>query len=274
VQYLSMSKRVVLWTASRCVSTAFERSMMELESCKVFHEPFYHSFYYGPERQSERFKHHSPDEKKSYGAIEKALVADYDGIELVFSKDMAYYIRNRFEEVIQGGLCQFQHTFLIRSPSKAIRSFYEGCINKLGPGWEIFDPDESGFKELLELYKFIVARKEKYPIVVDADDLLQDPEGIMRAYFEGIGVKFDKRILEWEARPVPAWDACGGWHDNALYSTGFGRKDFNKSKINGYEMTDEESLPDSIMEAIETSMLYYKELHKNRITAKRGAEEK
>jgi len=265
---------VVLWTAPRCVSTAFERSMMELENCKTFHEPYLQSFYFGAERQSERYKHFDPDEKKTYDAIGEMLEKEYDGIELVFSKDMAYYMCNHFQELIHGRLRQFQHTFLIRSPAKSIRSFYLGSINKVQPGWDYFDPDEGGFKELLELYRFIAAKKDKNPIVVDADDLLEDPEGIMRAYCEGIGVTFDRKMLEWKNRCIPEWNVCGSWHDNVRNSSGFRRKDPNKSKVIGNNNAEEEGLPDIVMQNIEESMPYYQELFKKRIAPEKAREKK
>ena len=265
---------MVLWTAPRCVSTAFERAMMELENCKTFHEPYLQSFYFGPERQSERYKHLNPDAKKTYDAIGKMLKKEYDGIELVFSKDMAYYMHNHFEELIHGGLQQFQHTFLIRNPAKSIRSFYVGSISKVQSGWDHFDPDECGFKELFELYKFIVAKKDKNPIVVEADDLLEDPEGIMRAYCEGIGVTFDRNMLEWKNRCIPEWNVCGGWHDNVRNSSGFRRKDPEKLKIIRNQNAEEERLPDIVVQKLEESIPYYQELFKKRIAPKSTAEKK
>lgn len=44
--------RIFLWTAPRCISTAFERSVMEVGGGKLFHEPYTSSYYFGPERIS------------------------------------------------------------------------------------------------------------------------------------------------------------------------------------------------------------------------------
>ena len=214
-----MTKRVFLWTAPRCVSSAFERSIRELENTKVFHELYTDAYYFGPERQSDRCKQQTPDEKMTYQTVGKILLKKYDGIDLVFLKDMAYAIDNHFEEFLDGDIRSFQHTFLIRNPKKAIPSLYSASVNKQLTGWEYFDPKEGGFKEMFELYRFIAANKDSNPIIVDADDLLEDPEGTMRAYCEGIGVRFDKKMLEWEPGPVPDWEMCVGWHENVLKSS-------------------------------------------------------
>jgi len=269
-----MTKRVFLWTAPRCVSTAFERSIMELENSKIFHEPYSWAYYFGPERQSERYKHQSPDEKQTYQTVGKSLVKEYDGIDLVFSKDMAYAIYKHFDEFLKDGVRNFQHTFLIRNPKKAIPSLHAASVNKQLTGWEYFDPKEGGFKQMFELYRFIVANKDSNPVIVDADDLLEDPEGIMRAYCEGIGAKFDKKMLEWEPGPVPDWDVWAGWHENALKSSGFRRQDPNKSKINEKKKVEEERLPNIVMQTIERSMPFYEELYKKRVRPKSATEKK
>jgi len=45
-----MATQVFLWSAPRCLSTAFERSMRELNEVKVLHEPLLAPYYMGPER--------------------------------------------------------------------------------------------------------------------------------------------------------------------------------------------------------------------------------
>eukprot|EP00112_Aurelia_sp_Birch-Aquarium-sp1_P025371 Seg8401.1 transcript_id=Seg8401.1/GoldUCD/mRNA.D3Y31 product="Branched-chain-amino-acid aminotransferase-like protein 2" protein_id=Seg8401.1/GoldUCD/D3Y31 len=263
-----MTKRVFLWTSPRCVSTAFERSIMELDNSKIFHEPYSWAYYFGPERQSSRYKHQQTDSKHCYKAIGKTLLKEYDGIDLVFSKDMAYAIDENFDEMLCDGIRNFKHTFLIRDPKKAIPSLYAASVNKNLTGWEYFDPKEGGFPQLGQLYRFITEKLDEAPVIVDADDLLENPEGIMQAYCEGIGVRFDKKILEWEPGPVPDWDVWAGWHENALKSSGFRRQDPNKSKIDASKMEEEERLPNIVMQTIERSMPFYEELYKNRVKAK------
>ena len=51
-----MSHRVVfLWTVPRSVSTSFERMMSARGDHTVLDEPFSRSYYYGPDRRSDRY---------------------------------------------------------------------------------------------------------------------------------------------------------------------------------------------------------------------------
>ena len=43
--------RVILWTAPRCMSTAFERAIIERGDCHILHEPFCQPYYWGNEEE-------------------------------------------------------------------------------------------------------------------------------------------------------------------------------------------------------------------------------
>lgn len=59
--------------------------------------------------------------------------------------------------------------------------------------------------------------------VIDADDLLDDPEGILRQYCKSIGLEFRPEMLEWDTEEAHSfakaqfekWD---GFHDDAIGS--------------------------------------------------------
>ena len=111
-----MSKnRILLWTAPRCVSTAFERSIMNLKNSKIFHEPYSQAFYFGPEKQSARYAAQETKQQATYRSISKMLQKEYDGRDFVFSKEMAYCVENKMDIFAEEGFKNFQHSFLILS---------------------------------------------------------------------------------------------------------------------------------------------------------------
>ena len=169
---VTITKRVFLWIAARSVSNAFVRSFRELKNSKTFHEPYCFAYYFGPQRQSSRYYNQAPDEVHNYKAISENLLKEYDDIEydFVFSKDMAYAVENHFNELLGDGMSSFQHTFLIRDPKKAVPSLYAASVNKQLTGWDYFDPKESGFSQMYELYMFFVKHIDNCPFIVDADD--------------------------------------------------------------------------------------------------------
>ncbi|RIB24135.1 hypothetical protein C2G38_2032138 [Gigaspora rosea] len=114
------------------------------------------------------------------------------------------YTRNSFLSNPQ--FLEMTHTFLIRNPEKSLRSLYkatnfiipkidEHCIN---PG---FDKNLAGLKQSKQIFDFL-KDLNKQPIVVDADDVINDPEGILKKYCELIGEEFKKEMIQWEAKPI------------------------------------------------------------------------
>ena len=139
---------------------------------------------------------------------------------------------------------KFHFTFLIRHPRYAIPSYYRCCIPPLveRTGFTPFMPCEAGYIELRRLFDYLKDNRLVGPAVcgqdngkvkmnpddveicvIDADDLLDDPEGIMRQYCESIGLDFNQDMLKWDSEDAhefakqqfEKWD---GFHDDAIDS--------------------------------------------------------
>lgn len=89
------------------------------------------------------------------------------------------------------------HTFLIRTPYKAIPSYHRLCYPSSPTGFEYWDPAEAGFREERLLFDLLRA-EGRVPLVIDSEDLLRDPEGTMRMWCEDSGIEFDKEMLSWD----------------------------------------------------------------------------
>lgn len=254
-------KKIILWTAPRCVSTAFERSIMTLRNVKIFHEPYSSVFYFGQERQSLRYASTPVDQKESYHSVSKKLNKEYDGVDVLFSKDMAYCVENNFEIFLDKKFDNFQHTFLIRDPAKAIPSLYHASTNPKLTGWDYFDPVEAGFRQMYDLYKFITDNIHHNPVVVDADDLLDHPDETMKSYCDAMGITYESHMTTWEPGPVPDWDTWSGWHENALKSSGF----TPRSTKRPHKSKDTLEVPDEVLKVVEESRYYYEYLASRKI---------
>lgn len=140
---------------------------------------------------------------------------------------------------------RFHFTFLIRHPNRAIPSYYRCCIPPLVERTKFnpFLPSEAGYEELRRLFDYCKDTGLVGPrvcgqdasngeakqdggieiCVIDADDLLDDPEGVLRKYCQSIGLEFRPEMLCWDndedhefARgQFEKWD---GFHDDAINS--------------------------------------------------------
>lgn len=264
------TKIVCLWSHPRSVSTAFLRAFMQRDDYITFHEPFVEPCYFGPERLYSYFDNelneHAEHLNTTFLQIIDEILAAAANKEKknVFIKDMPrHVVRPDYKSHPENPtvltidfLRRCKHTFLIRTPRKAVLSNYRGF---LGVNRE-FIHDDIGYLELHALFEFLTRLTGTRPALVDADDLLAEPTAIMRMYCEsGIVDRFEPSMLEWKSERVPAFDKWVGWHDEAQYSTGFNQ--IQKKKDN----TDALVLPEDVQQLIERSMPIYEALREFRI---------
>lgn len=137
---------------------------------------------------------------------------------------------------------KFHFTFLIRHPRSAIPSYYRCCIPPLveRTNFTPFMPEEAGYDELRRLFDYlkdeglvgpkVAARAGELKdgqveiCVIDADDMLDDPEGILRQYCDSIGLDFNQAMLKWDSEESHAFakeqfEKWNGFHDDAINST-------------------------------------------------------
>ncbi|KAF2861351.1 hypothetical protein K470DRAFT_281607 [Piedraia hortae CBS 480.64] len=156
---------------------------------------------------------------------------------------------------------KFHFTFLIRHPKFSIPSYYRCCIPPLleRTGFSPFMPSEAGYKELRVLFDWCKdngligpnacgqdgqdgqdGQKGTEICVIDADDLLDDPEGILTRYCRSVGIEFEPDMLNWNQADYhefakKVFDKWDGWHDDAL-----GSNDLKPRKHKKVPKSDEE----------------------------------
>ena len=202
-----MSHRIIfLWTVPRSVSTSFERMMSARGDHAVFDEPFSRSYYYGPDQRSARFVESQP---------ESSAEAILDEIEQaarerpVFVKDMAYQAATLLGPDL---LKRFDNSFLVRHPAATLRS--------LARHWPDFSDEETGWAHLDEAAD-IVEGLGQPRVVIDADGLCSDPEGVVSTWCERMDLPYVEEALSWEPGMRPEWDHWHDWHASTARSTGF-----------------------------------------------------
>lgn len=202
---------VVLWAVPRSTSTAFEWMMRQRGDMTCFHEPFGEAWYQG---EAPLWPRATADSLRTPGltlrSVERMLL-ETARTRPVFSKDFPHYIDTIWTDAF---LAPYTHSFLIRDPAKTITSIVRN--------WPDVHPKELGFREQHMLFQRLAERGGTPPPVIDSDDLLEDPNGIVAAWCESVGIPFIERALRWEPGPRDAvswWDG-GSFHENLRNSDG------------------------------------------------------
>lgn len=133
------------------------------------------------------------------------------GKRIFFQKQMTHHL---LPEIDREWIVDLTNCFLIRDPREVILSYI-----KKNPEPAL---EDLGFVQQCQIFEFVRERTRNTPPVVDAKDVLQNPEPTLRGLCDAIGVQFDKAMLSWP----PGLRETDGvwakhWYDAVARSTSF-----------------------------------------------------
>jgi Sulfotransferase domain len=190
--------RIAMWSGPRNISTAMMRAWGNRDDTVVIDEPFYACYL-----KTTGKKHPGAEEVIAAGETDwRKVVARLTGPiskgkQIFFQKHMTHHLLPEMDREWLGAVT---NCFLIRDPREVINSYI-----KKGEDPAI---EDLGFVQQAEIFDFIRTRSNAVPPVVDAKDVLQNPEGTLRLLCEAVGVEFSKSMLSW---PPGLRDTDGIW---------------------------------------------------------------
>lgn len=205
--------RIAAWSGPRNISTALLRSWGARPDTHVTDEPLYAHYL-----QTTGIHHPGREEIIASQDSDWRKVADRltgpvpEDKSIWYQKHMTHHM---IPEVGRDWLLELTNCFLIREPGAVILSY-----SKVRPDPT---PEDLGFPQQRELFELVRDRTGRTPPVIDALDVLDDPERILGLLCDAVGVPFDRSMLSWEPGPRPTdgvW--AKHWYANVRRSTGFG----------------------------------------------------
>jgi Sulfotransferase domain len=237
--------RIAMWSGPRNISTAMMRAWANRRDTFVIDEPFY-AYYL----KATGKKHPDADEVIAAGEIDwRNIVAHLTGPipkgkRIFFQKHMTHHL---LPEVDREWLGAVANCFLIRDPREVIASY----IKKRD------DPtlEDLGFVQQTEIFDFVRNRTKSLPLVLEAKDVLEDPQRMLRLLCDAVGVEFSKSMLSW----APGLRETDGlwakhWYTEVAKTTSF----------RPYRSTQHE-LPEHMRNVYERCVECYERLYRHRL---------
>jgi len=239
--------RIAMWSGPRNLSTAMMRSFGSRADTFVSDEPFYGCF----------LKDAGADHPLREQVI-AAMDCDWKSVMASLRGDPpearpVWYQKHMWHHMTgpigYGNFAGFTHAFLVREPERMIASYLR---KREAARFEDF-----GLGRQVEFFEREAERLGHAPPVVDANDVLSDPEGVLSKLCNALGIPWDEAMLRWE----PGRRAIDGpwaphWYGAVEASTGFGPPD-----------TEPVELPDEARRLADKCRPYYEQLAKYRIRA-------
>lgn len=194
----------------RNISTALMYSFAQRPNCAVIDEPFY-----GVYLQEHGHDHPGRDatlaswptsSEEAIQSIQHAAL----GYRELYLKNMAHHMEGESWEWAAGAC----HVFWIRHPRKVIQSFTKVMKN--------ITMNDIGLNQEWDQWQTIQTLPGP-KIIVDSDEMLEDPAHTMPQVCEALGITWEPAMLSWSQGPKaydgPWWPH---WYDAVHRSTGFG----------------------------------------------------
>jgi hypothetical protein len=204
--------RIAMWSGPRNLSTALLRSWGNRTDTTVVDEPLYAHYLRttGIDHPGRADVLAAQDD--DWRRVARELTGPVPGGRAIwYQKHMTHHVT---DDVGLGWLGALRNCFLIRDPGRVIASYARVR--------EAPTLADLGYPQQRRLFAHVAAGGT-VPPVVDADDLLRDPRGILTALCAAVGVAFSDRMLWWP----PGGRATDGvwaphWYAGVERSTGFG----------------------------------------------------
>jgi hypothetical protein len=203
---------LAMWSGPRNISTAMMRSWGNRPDTFVVDEPLYAHYL-----QATKLGHPGAEEVIAAGETDWRKAAAWltgpipEGKAIFYQKHMTHHLLPEMERDWLGSLT---HCFLIRDPREVITSYLK----------KNQDPtvEDLGFIQQAEIFDWVRERSGTVPPVLEARDILNAPEPMLRQLCETLRVAFTPSMLSWE----PGLRVTDGvwakhWYPEVETSTGF-----------------------------------------------------
>ena len=202
-----------MWSGPRNISTAMMRSFGARPDCAVSDEPFYGAFLKESGEPHPMASETISEMDCDWHSICRTQSGEIPhGKSVWYQKHMPHHMIGPIDIA---DLPDHKHAFLIRSPERVVASYR----NKN----ELRRAEMLGFSQLRTYFEIERERSGTTPPVVDSDDILGDPEGVLSALCESLGIAWNPAMLTWQKGPLPEDGVWGAhWYDKVNASTKFG----------------------------------------------------
>jgi hypothetical protein len=244
--------RIAMWSGPRNISSAMMRSFGARTDCAVTDERFYAAYL-----AATGLIYPMRDEVIASQPTNWRMVADTlvgpapEGKPIWYQKHMTHHMLPQFGREWSD---RFVNAFLIRAPAAVLASYAHKRDD--------FTLEEIGLPAQAELFDRAAERLRRAPPVMESQDVLVDPRGLLTALCEACGIAFDDAMLSWP----PARRASDGvwapaWYEALERSSGFAAP---RREV-GFD-----DLPDALKPVAEAASPIYERLSRHKLGARKG----
>ena len=234
--------RIAAWSGPRNISTAMMRSWENRGDTFVCDEPLYAHYLleHGLDHpgRDEIIERHESDANEVVSWLTGEIPR---GHPIWYQKQMAHHL---VDDVPRDWLSKVTNVFLIREPSEMLTS-----LMQILPEPGLLD---TGLPQQVEIFERVRKTSDEIPPVIDARDVLLNPERLLGLLCDRLGVQFTRKMLVWppgRRKTDGVWAPY--WYSAVEQSTGFQEykpKDIDVPNELQHVLSEAQPLYDSLYE--------------------------
>jgi hypothetical protein len=206
----NLIKRMSLWSGPRNISTALMYSFAQRKDTKVFDEPLY-AYYL----KNSNAKNYHPGAETILKTLENDgvkvvdMMLNYSEKPVLFFKNMTHHLL----DLDRSFMNQLYNVILTRDPSEMLPSFAKVI--------EYPTMADVGYELHMDLVNYFEVNGINY-VVLDAKNVLLNPEGVLKQLCQHIDIPFDINMLQWQPQKLQEdgiWAKY--WYDSVHKSSKF-----------------------------------------------------
>ena len=209
-----MTIRIAMWSGPRNISTAMMRSWENRPDCTVIDEPFYACYLHETGLPHPGREAVIASQSTERAEVIRQLAEQPVATPIFYQKHMTKHMPPGMDMRWCAGM---RHCFLIRDPAEVIVSYLKRMPS--------VNEHDIGIGRQAELFQEISSVTGMPPCVIDAADVLRDPDAVLASLCESLDVEYlPESMLSW---PSGRRESDGVWapywYRNVEKSTGFKR---------------------------------------------------
>ena len=208
-----MTVHICMWSGPRNLSTAMMRSFSGRADTFVSDEPFYGAYLRKTGDPQPMAAEVMASMDCDWGSVANAMRGPApDGSAVWYQKHMSHHMEG---PVSIADFPEARHAFLIRDPRRVAAS-YAAKRSRIRP-------EHLGTARQLAYFLMVADASGVPPPVIDSDDILRNPELVLRQLCQRLELGWDEGMLHWAPGPHPSDGIWGShWYDAVNASSGFG----------------------------------------------------
>lgn len=202
-------KIIQLWSGPRNISTAFMYSFAQRNDTQILDEPLYAHFLIKTGAQHPGVNEVLESQEHDGNKVMKKILSESWQKPIIFCKQMTHHLI----DIDLNFLKKSFNLLLVRNPKQVLNSYAKVIAHP-----QLAD---IGVKQNFDLYHYL-KENNFHCLVIDSNELLKNPEKILRIICNKIEIAFQTSMLKWNAGAKPedgVW--AKHWYANVHQSTNF-----------------------------------------------------